>query len=58
MFGMLLITCVACMPQNTEILQTVAYSLGSSGNNNVHQLSDLPIHGKTLQVSFAISAAM
>ena len=44
MFGMLLITCVACVPQNSEILQTVTASLGSSGNNTVHQLSDLPIH--------------
>ena len=44
MFGMLITTCVACIPQNSEILQTVAASLGSSGNNTIHQLSDLPIH--------------
>ena len=44
MFGMLITTCVACIPQNSEILQTVAVSLGSSGNNTIHQLSDLPIH--------------
>ena len=41
---MLLITCVACIPQNSEILQTVAASLGSYGNNTIHQLPDLPIH--------------
>ena len=44
MFGMLLTTCMACIPQNSEILQPVAASLGSSGNNTIHQLSDLPIH--------------
>ena len=44
MFGMLLTTCVACIPQNSEILQTVTASLGSSGNNTIYQLSDLPIH--------------
>ena len=44
MFGMLLTTCVACIPQNSEILQTVAASLGSSGNNTIYLLSDLPIH--------------
>ena len=35
---------MACIPQNSEILQTVAAHLGSSGNNIIHQLSDLPIH--------------
>ena len=44
MLGMLLTTCVACIPQNSEILQTVAVSLDSSGNNTIHQLSDLSIH--------------
>ena len=44
MFGILLTTFVACIPQNTEILQTVVAYLGSSGNNTIHQLSDLPIH--------------
>ena len=44
MLGMLLTTCVACISQNSEILQTIAASLGSSGNNTIHQLSDLPIH--------------
>ena len=44
MFGMLLTTCVVSIPQNYEILQTVTDSLGSSGNNTIHQLSDLPIH--------------
>ena len=44
MLGMLLTTCVDCIPQNSEILQTVAASLGSSGNNTIHQLSDLLIH--------------
>ena len=44
MFGMLLTTCVACIPQNSEILQTVAASLGFSGRNTIHQSSDLPIH--------------
>ena len=44
MLDMLLTTCVACIPQNSEILQTVTASLGSSGNNTIHQLSDLPIH--------------
>ena len=43
MFGMLLTTCVACIPQNSEI-KTVAASLGSSGNNTIQHLSDLPIH--------------
>ncbi len=44
MFGMLLTTCVACIQQNSEILQTIAASLGSSGNNTIHRLSDLQIH--------------
>ena len=44
MFGMLLTTHVACILQNFEILQIVTASLGSSGNNIIHQLSDLPIH--------------
>ena len=48
MFGMLLTTCVACIPQNSEIHQTVAASLGSSGNNIIHQLSDFPIHQERL----------
>ena len=43
MFGMLLTTCVAYIPQNSEI-KTVAVSLGSSGNNTIQHLSDLPIH--------------
>ena len=42
MFGMLLTTCVACST-NSEILQAVAASLSSSGNNTTHQLSDLLI---------------
>ena len=49
MFGMLLTTCVACIPQNSEILQTVVASLGSSGNNTVLQFSDLPIHQARLK---------
>ena len=44
MFGMLLTTCLPCIPKNSEILQTVAASLGSSGNNTIHQLSDLQMH--------------
>ena len=40
---MLLITCVAYIPQNSEI-KTDAASLGSSGNNTIQHLSDLPIH--------------
>ena len=44
MFGILLTACVACIPRNFEILQTVAASLGSSGNKSIYQLSDLPIY--------------
>ena len=44
MFSMLLTTCAASIPQNSEILQTVTTSLSFSGNNTIHQLSDLPIH--------------
>ena len=43
---MLLATCLACTPQNSEILQTVAAFMGSSGNNIIHQLSDLSIHAR------------